>query len=193
MYTSFGYDQHSFSTALVKLQYQYCVSGLQEWFNANYLIINDGKTYFIPFLPKRYNHIVDKSTICIGDDIIHAALSVTDLGVVLDRHLNMSHHVLNMVQTSTYKLRLINVIRNKLTVAVAEHVINVMATGKLDSCNSLLNGITANKICRIQKVQNTATRLILNKDRRSSATVMLNDLHWFSIKKRVMYNNLYYH
>ena len=41
-----------------------------------------------------------------------------------------------------------------------------------------------------QKVQNTAARLILKRDRRSIATVMLNDLHWLSIKKRVMYKIL---
>ena len=58
------------------------------------------KIEFISFVPKRYNHIVDKSTICIGDDIIHASFSVTDLGVVMDRHLKMSHHVSKMVQTT---------------------------------------------------------------------------------------------
>ena len=141
-------------------------------------------------MDKSTNHIVDKSTICISGDIIHASFSVTDLGVDLDRHLKMSHHVSRMVQTCTYKLRLINVIRNKLTVPLAEHVINAMVTGNLYYCNSLLNGITANEICRIQKVQSTAVRLILNRDRRSSATVMLNDLYWLAIKKRVMYKIL---
>ena len=64
------------------------------------------------------------------------------------------------------------------------------STGNLDDCNSLLNGITANEIGRIQKVQNTAARLFLKRDRRSSATVMLNDLYWLAIKKRVMYTIL---
>ena len=102
----------------------------------------------------------------------------------------MSHHVSRMVQTCTYKLRLINVIRNKLTVTVTERVINVMVTGTLDYCNPLLNGITTNRIGRIQKVQNTAARLILKRNLRSNATVMLNYLHWLSIKKRVMYKIL---
>ena len=71
------------------------------------MIMNDGKTEFIPLVPKPYNHIIDKST--IGDDVIHASFSVTDQGVVLDRHLKMSHHVSKVVQTCTYKLRPINV------------------------------------------------------------------------------------
>ena len=81
-------------------------------------------------------------------------------------------------------------IRNKLTVTVAERVMNSMVTGNPDYCNSLLNGIMANKIGRIQKVHNIATQLILNRDRRSSATVMVNDLHWLSTKKMVMYKIL---
>ena len=60
-------------------------------------------------------------------------------------------------------------------------------TRNLDDCNSPLNCITANEIGRIQKVQNTAARLILKRDRRCSATVKLNDLHRLSMKKRVMY------
>ena len=71
-----------------------------------------------------------------------------------------------------------------------ERVINAMVTGNLYYCNPLLNGITANEISRIQKWQNTAARLLIKRDRRSSATVMLNDLHWLSIKKRVMYKIL---
>ena len=65
-----------------------------------------------------------------------------------------------------------------------------MVTENLDYCNSLLNGITANEISRIQKVQNTVARSILKRNLRSSATVMLNDLHWLSIQKRVMYKIL---
>ena len=50
MYTTFEYDHHSFSTALVKLQC--CVSELPEWFSAKHLIMNDDKTEFILFVPK---------------------------------------------------------------------------------------------------------------------------------------------
>ena len=94
----------------------------------------------------------------------------------------MSHHVSNVVQIYTYKLRLINVIMNKLTVPVAEHVINSMVTDNLDYCNPLLNGITANEIGTKHN-----RSIILKRDRRSSATVMFNDLHWLSMMTRVMY------
>ena len=62
-----------------------------------------------------------------------------------------------------------------------------MVTGNLDYCNSLLHGITAGQLGRIQK---TATRLILRRTRRSRVTIMLHKLHklhWLLIKKRVIY------
>ena len=88
---------------------------------------------------------------------------------------------------------MVNIIRDKISVHVAERVVNAMITGNLDYCNSLLHGITAGQLRRLQKIQNTAARLILRRNRCSSATMMLHELHelhWLPIKKRVMYKLL---
>ena len=130
------------------------------------------------------------SSIRIGVDSIPASKSVTNLGVVLDRHYIMSQQVSKIIQSSTYKLRLINVIRPKLTKSVAERVVNAMVTSNLDYCNSLLYGIAGHQLLRLQRIQNTAARLILQRDRWSSATTMLNELHWLPIKKRISFKVL---
>ena len=46
---------------------------------------------------------------------------------------------------------MVNIIRDKLSVHVAERVVNAMVTGNLDYCNSLLHGITAGQLGRLQK------------------------------------------
>ena len=89
-----------------------------------------------------------------------------------------------MVRICTYKLRMINNIRDKLSVHVAERIVNAMVTGSLDYCNSLLHGITAGQLGRIQKIQNTAARLILRRNRRSSVTV--HELYRLPIKKCIL-------
>ena len=66
-------------------------------------------------IPKQYDALVATSSIRVGDDSIPASKYVTNLGVVLDRHYIMSQQVSTSIQSSTYKLRLINVIRPKLT------------------------------------------------------------------------------
>ena len=152
--------------------------------------MNDNKTKYIPFIPKRYDSLVATSSIRVGGYSIPASTHVTNLGVILDRHYTMSQQVSKIVQSSTYKLRLINVIRTKLTKPVAERVVNAMVTNNLDYCNSLLYGISGNQLLRIQRIQNTAARLILQRDRWSSARVMLNELHWLPMKKRISFKVL---
>ena len=76
---------------------------------------------------------------------------------------------------------------SKLSVHVAERVVNAMVTGHLDASKSLLHVITSGQLEMIQKIQNIAARLILRRNRRSNATVMLHELHWLPIKKRFIY------
>ena len=126
----------------------------------------------------------------MGGNIITASLRLTNLGVVLDRNLTMAYQLSQIVRICTYKLRMVNIIRDKLSVHVAERVVNAMVTGNLDYCNSILHAIIAGQLGRLQKIQNTAARLILRRNRPSSATMMLHELHWLLIKKRVMYKLL---
>ena len=97
----------------------------------------------------------------------------------------MSQNASRLIQSSTHKLRLINVIRQKLTKPVAERVVNAMVTSHLDYIYIKLYGISGHQLLRIQRIQNTAARLILQRDRWSSARVMLNELHWLPMRKRI--------
>ena len=188
IYANFEYNSQSVDVCLERLRI--CVMDIQEWFQTNRLVMNDDKTEYIPFIPKQYDALVATSSIRIGVDSIPASKSITNLGVVLDRHYIMSQQVSKLIQSSTYKLRLINVIRPKLTKSVAERVVNAMVTSNLDYCNSLLYGIAGHQLLRLQRIQNTAARLILQRDRWGSATTMLNELHWLPIKKRISFKVL---
>ena len=57
-------------------------------------------------------------------DSIPPSTYVTNLSVILDRHYTMSQQASKLIQSSTYKLRLINVIRTKLTKPVVDRVVN---------------------------------------------------------------------
>ena len=83
---------------------------------------------------------------------------MTHVGFVLDRNLTMSYHVSKIVRICTYKLRMVNIIRDKLSVHVAEQVVNAMVTVNLNYCNSLLHGITAGQLGRLHKIRLQTTQ-----------------------------------
>ena len=120
------YDHFTYSSPALAITIhilQNCVDDLQVWFKENQMIMNDGKAEFITFNPKRYEYLVEHSSIIVGKNIITASLTVTILGVVLDRNLNMAYQVSKIVGICTYKLRRVNIIRDKLSVHVAERVV----------------------------------------------------------------------
>ena len=65
-----------------------------------------------------------------------------------------------------------------------------MVTNNLDYCNYILYEISGHQLLSIQWIQNTAARLILQRDRKSSARVMLNELHWLPMRKRISFKVL---
>ena len=58
---------------------------------------------------------------------------------------------------------------------------------RLDYCNSLLMGCPNTVFYPMQKVQNSAARLILKAPRQQPCTPLLHKLHWLPISQRIKY------
>ena len=57
----------------------------------------------------------------------------------------------------------------------------------LDYANSLLGGLPKASIAKLQRIQNIAARVVLNRGKYDSATSCLEELHWLPIKYRIGY------
>ena len=58
---------------------------------------------------------------------------------------------------------------------------------RLDYCNAVLHWAPASSIQKLQRVQNTAARVVLQVPRRSSAPPLLEQLHWLPVRQRIDY------
>lgn len=87
-------------------------------------------------------------------------------------------------------LRNIIDIRASLTQDAAEKLVHALVTSRIDCGNALLAGLPAVQLEKIQRVQNTAARVICGARKHEPITPVLKRLHWLPIKFRIQYKIL---
>ena len=71
-----------------------------------------------------------------------------------------------------------------------ECLVHAFVTSQLDYCNSLLCGIPSSLLHRLQRIQNTAARILTNTSKFDHITPVLKNLHWLPVQKRVEFKIL---
>jgi hypothetical protein len=63
----------------------------------------------------------------------------------------------------------------------------LIASARLDYCNSVLYKTSQSIILKLQRAQNSLARVVTNTRRRDHTTPVLADLHWLPIAARIDY------
>jgi hypothetical protein len=72
----------------------------------------------------------------------------------------------------------------------AEQLVHALVTCRLDNGNSLLFGLPDVLLSKLQRVQNTAARIVTRTKRYDHITPVLQRLHWLPIKQRIAFKVL---
>ena len=118
-----------------------------------------------------------------------------NLGVTIDRNCTFSCHVNDICKNMKKAFHSISTIG--LTNALATsfpgslfsasivvgredpgNEVDALVISRIDYCNSLLYGLPKSEIAKLQRVQNTAARLVSLAPKYDHTTPLLRDLHW---------------
>ena len=88
---------------------------------------------------------------------------------------------------SFLELRRLASIRPYLSERTSARLVAALITSHLDYCNSVLAGLPAEQIGRLQRIQNSAAQLVRKKRKRGHITPLLKELHWLPVKFRCEY------
>ena len=131
---------------------------------------------------------VSISTLRIGDAEVHPSIDpLRNLGVWVDNTFSMKPHVINTCKSAFFHLHNIRRIRKYLSRDSTEKLIHAFVSNRLDYCNGLLYGLPKNLISKLQRVQNTAARIVHCMPTFCHITPLLFDLHWLPVKFRIDY------
>jgi len=100
----------------------------------------------------------------------------------------MANHVAALSRSCFLHLRrLIRAIKQSLTSNATRTLVHAFVSGRLDSCNSLLAGVSSQLLQRLQVVQNAAARLVTGARRSEHMTPVLRHLHWLPVRHRIIF------
>lgn len=121
----------------------------------------------------------------VGDTNIAASAEARNLGVSIDHQLTMKTQIKNICRSSMAAIRKIGQIRMYLDTKTTKKLVHAFVISRLDSCNSLLSCLPDSENNKLQRIQNTVTRMIEQSRRSDHISPILLRLHWLPVKKRI--------
>ena len=90
----------------------------------------------------------------------------------------------------SFALHKIGKIRQFLTKEATKQLVHALVISRIDFCNSLLYSLPDVHTNKLQRIQNSAARLITRTKCREHITPILKQLHWLPVKSRINYKIL---
>jgi hypothetical protein len=186
LYVAFDMDMQETAIA----QMEACIHDIRIWMKQNKLKLNDDKTELIIIAPARQAHKVTIHSLRIGDCEVAAAKTAKNLGATFDATMCMNDHITATVKSCNFQLRSIGQARKYLSNSAAEKVLHAFISSRLDNGNSLVYGLPDYQIKRLQRVQNTAARILTRTRRCEHITPIIRSLHWLPVERRIEFKIL---
>ncbi len=180
LYTSFSINDSSSSVTSVSE----CIKDIKTWMKPNLLMLNDSKTEVVLLGTKQQLGKLDNLEISVGNANIVPCSRVNNLGVIFDNNMTMEDSVNNICKTAYFYIRLLGKLRKFLDKEISAMITHAFVTSRLDYCNSLLYGISSSLSAKLQRILNTAARIVTRTKIGDHIPPVLKSLYWFPVVQR---------
>ena len=158
---------------------------LQQWFSANSLKMNAGKTCFILLGTPKCVEKVPLLAINVNSTEILPKKQIKVLGVILDQTLSWESHISSVVRRTNAIIISLFKVRSHLSPEILKILVQNHVFPHLLYCSSVWGGATHNRLDRLQKVVNFAARLVSGLRRCDHVSPTLAALGWPRVEQVV--------
>ena len=163
-----------------------CAMDIKIWMSKKMLKLNDDKTEVLYINSPYFQKSLSNPTLNIDQSSI-TPTSARNIGVIFDNCNQMKEHITTVCPASHFHLRNIGSIRRYLTSETCATLVHNLISSKLDYCNSLLIELLETQINRLQRIQNSAARIVSRRPHHEHTTPVLENLHWLPVQQRIMF------
>ena len=161
--------------------------------NKNMLKLNDEKTEFLLIAsPYSQKLLHDDASVLVDKSSVSRSKSARNIGVIFDDEMLLKDHISTVCKTAFFHLRNIGQIRKYLTQDACITLVHSLVSSRIDYCNSLLVNLPACSLEKLQRVLNTAARIVSLRPKSDHITPVLISLHWLPVKQRINYKVILY-
>src|SRR5664279_5162086 len=163
-----------------------CSLAVKQWFADNDLMLNADKSEaMLVGSSAQLNAASSVDTVTVADVSLPLSTEIKSLGVVLDNKLTFDAHVAAVCKACNYHIWALRHIRRLLPLPVAQTLACSIVGARLDYCNSILHGASKSTVAKLQRIQNTLARVVLEKPKHSHSIELLRALHWLPVAQRI--------
>ena len=169
-----------------------CFQEISLWMNKHFLKLNSSKTKILVIAPPSVKNDIIINGTFIDNKCIRFVDCAKNLGVLLDSELSFNDQI-NKVVSSCYRtIRLLYRIKAFLNRIQLKTLVSSLVLSRLDYCNILYYGIYQRNMKKLQRVQNSAARLVykINRFDRKPIGHLIRELHWLKINERIVFKIL---
>ena len=158
---------------------------INTWMASNKLKMNPAKTETTIFASKCISNKISVKSLEVAHEQVQISDHLKYLGVWFDTNLTMDKHISAKCNTATINIRCIAAIRRYINLDTAKLLASSLVLTHLDYSNSVLCGLPNKSIMKLQRIQNWAAKVVLQREKFSSSKDALMYLHWLPIKERI--------
>jgi len=115
--------------------------------------------------------------------------SVRSVVVKIDNMLSVNTHINEMCKSVRYHTRGLRHVRKCVSTDDAKQIASALVSVRLDYCNLILYKTSKSNISKLQRLQNSLTRVVSGTRKRDHITPILVDLHRLSISSPSVRHN----
>ena len=167
---------------------QRCTTQVKSWMNQHKLKLNDDKTEALLIHTERsFSDCPKPASLQVGNYDIEFSSSARNLGFIISDNMSFEKYSSFVCKSAYVALRQISSIRHYLTITATKTLICSLVLSRLDYGNALLAGCPKILIDKLQRVRNSAAKLVFKAKKRDHVSPLLQSLHWLPIEARIKY------
>ena len=147
------------TNALIRMEA--CISEVKTWLYDNGLVLNESKTEASVIHSSSLRRPIHTEQVDVCGQHLATSTIVRDIGVAIDADLSMVKHVANACRSAYYHLSIIARARGAMTISVYKCLDHALVTSRFDDSNAMLFGISDRLLHRLERVQRSAARVVM--------------------------------